>query len=73
MDNLRVVINLKCLFCNRDLTGEEGKEYFSGDLIDCTNCNKPNDYDSVYNIALKEAESKLLEKVLEEGKKILKF
>lgn len=73
MDNLKVEITLKCLFCDKDLLGMEGKEYLSGDLIDCTNCTKPNDYDSVYDIALKEAESQLLEKVLEEGKKILKF
>jgi len=44
-------ITLTCLFCDAPLQGEE-KEFQSGDLIKCSNCNEVNDYDSLRDIAI---------------------
>ena len=33
---------------------EEGKEYSSGDMIECTECHEMNDYESVMEIAKEE-------------------
>ncbi len=44
-------ISLTCVFCDTPLKKVEGKEFHSGDLIKCKNCDEYNDYDSVFVIA----------------------
>ncbi|QIL88591.1 hypothetical protein GNX18_01505 [Microbulbifer sp. SH-1] len=44
-------IEVVCLFCDAALKVEEGKEYQSGDMIECSECGESNDYDSVLDIA----------------------
>lgn len=44
-------IEVVCLFCDSTLKVEEGKEYQSGDMIKCSECDEFNDYDSVLDIA----------------------
>jgi len=43
-------IPLLCVFCNTPLQKKENKEYQSGDLIECKECGKYNDYDSIFQI-----------------------
>ncbi|MFO2972205.1 hypothetical protein SCO12_12170 [Legionella pneumophila serogroup 10] len=59
------IIELKCLFSDQNLTGIEGKEYTSGDLIVCTNCNKSNLYDSLLKVAIEKAKEKMSNDTLE--------
>jgi hypothetical protein len=56
-----IKISLLCLFCNAPLEGENGKEFSSGDMIKCLQCNELNDYDSIIELA-KEKGIKELEK-----------
>ncbi len=44
-------IEVTCLFCEATLKAEEGKEYKSGDLIKCYECNEMNDYDALVDLA----------------------
>ena len=44
-------IKVVCLFCDAALKVEEEKEYQSGDMIKCSECEELNDYDSVLDIA----------------------
>jgi hypothetical protein len=54
MDIPEIRISLKCLFCKSDLMAEEGKEYNSGDMIECLECHEMNDYDSLMEVAKEE-------------------
>ncbi len=44
-------ISLVCLFCNTKLRNDRTKEYKSGSLVCCHNCEAENDYDSLIEIA----------------------
>lgn len=44
-----------CLFCEAELVGDSGVVYKSGDLIVCKNCNRDNDYDSLFEVAKERA------------------
>ena len=59
MDIPEFTVNLKCLFCGSALTGPEGTEYHSGDLIKCAKCGEGNDYDSVLEVAKEEGTEKM--------------
>ena len=48
MDIPEIRINLRCFFCKSDLKGEDGKEYCSGDMIECSECHELNDYGHLY-------------------------
>jgi hypothetical protein len=61
-------IELKCLFCDQNLIGVEGKEYACGDLIACSNCNKKNLYDSLLEVAIEKAKEKMSHEILKEFK-----
>lgn len=67
-------IELKCLYCDFALMGEENKEFQSGDLIICSCCNKGNDYDSLLEVAMEDGikliKGDLLEKFIKTLKKI---
>lgn len=65
----RYSIEVKCLFCDATLTTQEGQEYQSGDMVECSNCSELNDYDSVLDIAKEEA----VQLVKDELEKELKF
>lgn len=52
-------ITLRCLFCKSNLTGNEDKEYTSGDLIECKECGELNDYDSLIEVAIEVGKKKL--------------
>jgi len=65
-------IELKCLFCDSVLQGDTEKEYLSGDLIKCQNCNEENDYDSLITIVKEKAEVIAKKQAEEEIKKMFK-
>jgi len=54
MEDKSFSINLKCVFCDSPLEGDTDKQYLSGDMLKCTNCQELNDYDSVMQIAQEE-------------------
>ncbi len=45
-------LSLHCLFCNSSQFAlpEEGYQPQSGDLLECANCGKGNDYDSLMRV-----------------------
>jgi len=56
-------ITLICLFCGAPLEGPEDKEYSSGDLIECSQCEEPNDYDSLIEVAKEKGVEKVSKEV----------
>ena len=68
MDIPEIRISLKCLFCKSDLMVEEGKDYMSGDMVECSECHELNDYDSLMEVAKEEG----MEKMKVEVNKVLK-
>lgn len=60
-------ITLRCLFCSQPLKAEEGAEFQSSDMIECSECGESNDYDSVFEVAkesaLEEVKSQLQDDV----------
>lgn len=65
-------VTLKCLFCGCDLSGEKDKEYHSGDLLKCQQCNELNDYDSLMQVAHEEGKAEAVDYVKDELAKMLK-
>lgn len=50
-------IKLKCLFCfSTDFNIPEDYKPQSGDMIQCANCGRKNDYDSMMRVVTKEGE-----------------
>jgi len=50
--------------------GENDKEFQSGDLIKCSNCNKENDYDSILEIAKEKGVELIKQDLIDDFKKI---
>ncbi|PLX67088.1 MAG: hypothetical protein C0603_10525 [Denitrovibrio sp.] len=46
-------VSLQCFFCFSDqfVLPDEGKAILSGDLVECANCGRLNDYDSLMRVA----------------------
>lgn len=65
-------IELKCMFCDCVLQSDTGQEYSSGDLLKCQECNEPNDYDSLIDIATEEGKEKVEDYAQSEIDKMLK-
>jgi hypothetical protein len=62
-------IDLQCLFCkSKQFEIEEGRQYTTGDMIQCANCGRLNSYESLCNVA-KEKGIKIVE---EEAEKLIK-
>lgn len=61
MNDSKVTITLKCLFCDSPLksTNEENPE--SGEMVRCFECGEMNDYDSVVEAAIEEGKKEVLE------------
>jgi len=57
MSNINLTIKLKCFFCDSELEGDNEKEYFSGDMIECQECGEFNDYDSLIEVAKEEGKT----------------
>jgi hypothetical protein len=57
MEDKTFTVNLKCLFCDCPLEGDTNKEYSSGDMLKCQNCEELNDYDALMDVAADEGES----------------
>lgn len=72
MENKIFEMELKCLFCDCILEGDQEKEYASGDLLKCQECGELNDYDSLVEIAIDEGQAKVAEYAHEEIQKMLK-
>ena len=66
-------IELECLFCDHVLSADENKEFQSGDLIICLNCNKGNDYDSIIEVAKEKGIELVKKDINEHFKKSFKF
>lgn len=65
-------VSLTCLFCDSVLEGDTNIEYKSGDLITCQNCGAENDYDSLTEIATKNAMEKVQADIESELQNIFK-
>jgi hypothetical protein len=72
MEGKTFTINLKCLFCDCPLEGDINKEYYSGDMLKCQNCEELNDYDALMDVAADEGESLVGNYANSEINKILK-
>lgn len=57
MEDKTFTVSLKCLFCDCPLEGDTNKEYSSGDMLKCQNCEELNDYDALMDVAADEGES----------------
>ncbi|MGF1845319.1 hypothetical protein L4C39_19430 [Vibrio clamense] len=51
MSESSFTIDLRCLFCDSVLEGDDKTEFASGDMIKCQNCNELNDYDALIDVA----------------------
>ena len=71
MKDKSFTVELKCLFCDCVLQGDTEKEYLSGDLIKCQECEDLNDYDSLMEIATTEGKEKVAEYAQSEIEKML--
>ncbi len=72
MDDFTVTIELKCMFCDAALKGDTEKEFESGDMVKCLECEELNDYDSALELAQTEGLEKVKEKALGDAKNMLK-
>ena len=66
MEDQSFEVSLKCLFCDTPLKADPEKEFDSGDMIKCLECNELNDYDSVKAIAIEEGTVKATDFVKKE-------
>lgn len=71
MTDKEFTIELICLFCDCVLQGDTDKEYSSGDLLQCQECNELNDYDSLIDVATEEGREKVEEYAQKEIDKML--
>lgn len=72
MKDKSFTVNLKCLFCDCPLEGDTSKEYSSGDMIKCQNCEELNDYDALIDVAADEGKSIVADYAKDEISKMLK-
>ena len=72
MKDKTITINLKCLFCDCPLTGDTEKEYSSGDLLKCQECEELNDYDALMDVAADEGKTVMAEYAQSEIEKMVK-
>jgi len=72
MEDKTFTVSLKCLFCDCGLEGDTNKEYSSGDMLKCQNCDELNDYDALMDIAAGEGESLVANYANSEIKNMLK-
>ncbi len=72
MKDKSFTVNLKCLFCDCPLEGDTDKEYSSGDMLKCQNCEELNDYDALIDVAADEGKSIVADYAKDEISKMLK-
>ena len=72
MEDQSFTISLKCLFCDCPLEGDIDKEYSSGDMLKCQNCEELNDYDALMDVAVDEGDSLVANYANSEIDKMLK-
>jgi hypothetical protein len=72
MEDKTFTISLKCLFCDCPLEGDTNKEYSSGDMLKCQNCEELNDYDALMDVVADEGESLVTNYANSEIDKMLK-
>jgi hypothetical protein len=72
MKDKSFTVNLKCLFCDCPLEGDAEKEYSSGDMLKCQNCEELNDYDALIDVAADEGKSVVADYAKDEISKMLK-
>lgn len=72
MENKKITIPLKCLFCDCELKGDTEKEFSSGDMLECQECGELNDYDALIDVAVDEGKELAEKYAKEEIEKILK-
>jgi peptide subunit release factor 1 (eRF1) len=72
MENKSFTVKLKCLFCDGPLESDKEKEYSSGDMVKCNNCEELNDYDALIDIAFDEGKTIAIDSAKNEIKKMLK-
>ncbi|TYK64127.1 hypothetical protein [Colwellia echini] len=72
MEDQSFTISLKCLFCDCPLEGDIDKEYSSGDMLKCQNCEELNDYDALMDVAADEGDSLVANYANSEIDKMLK-
>lgn len=72
MENKTFNISLKCLFCGCELKGDPEKQYASGDMIKCTQCEEMNDYNSLQEVALEKGKGEVFQHTKGEISKMLK-
>lgn len=57
MENKQFSISLKCLFCDCELQADIEKEFASGDMLKCQECDELNDYDALIDVASDEGKA----------------
>ncbi|MBS4051957.1 MAG: hypothetical protein KGZ69_12225 [Methylomonas sp.] len=72
MENKTFNILRKCLFCGCELKGAPQKQYASGDMIKCKQCEEMNDYNSLQEVALEKGKGEVLQYAKVEISKMLK-
>lgn len=72
MEDKVFTVSLKCLFCDCPLEGDTDKEYSSGDMLKCQNCEELNDYDALMDVAADEGESLVADYANSEIEKMFK-
>lgn len=72
MKDKSFTVELKCLFCDCPLEGDTEKEYSSGDMLQCQNCDELNDYDALIDVAADEGKAIVADYAKSEIEKMLK-
>ena len=72
MEDKSFSISLKCVFCDCAINGNTEQEFNSGDMIKCQECEELNDYDVLIELATKEGEELVAERIQSEMEKKLK-
>ena len=72
MEDKSFAVQLKCLFCDCPLEGDTEKEYVSGDMLKCQECEELNDYDALIDVAAEEGKDIVADHVQSEIEKIAK-
>jgi hydrogenase maturation factor HypF (carbamoyltransferase family) len=66
MEDMPLIITLRCLFCDSKLEGDTEKDFHSGDQIECQKCGESNDYDSLVDVAKEEGAERIKKQVEKE-------
>lgn len=72
MDDKSFTVPLKCLFCDCPLEGDTEKEYVSGDMLKCQECEELNDYNALIDVAAEEGKAIVAGRLKSEVNKIAK-